>query len=204
MRLPSALTPLTHGPFAWFCTATTIAGLGAWVQTTASAWVMTELAPDPMMVGLVQAAAQLPVLFLVVPAGALADLVNRRRYLILTNAWMFVIAALLAGLYAFGQVGPWLLLGLTALLAAGAALNLPAWSSSLTQTVPRDTLVQAVAVNAMSFNVARAVGPSLVAVSSWRSVARPWPSPPTRPVSRSSPSSVAPFCALARRHRPRD
>ena len=161
MRFPSALTPLAHGQFAWFCTATTTAGLGAWIQSTASAWVMTELAPDPIMVSLVQAAAQLPVLLLVVPAGALADLVNRRRYLILTNAWMFFIAALLAGLYALGQVGPWLLLVLTALLAAGAALNSPAWSSSLTQMVPRDALAQAVAVNTMSFNVARAVGPSL-------------------------------------------
>jgi len=161
MRFPSALAPLAHGQFAWFCTATTIAGLGAWIQSTASAWVMTELAPDAMMVSLVQAAAQLPVLLLVVPAGALADLVNRRRYLILTNLWMFFIAALLAGLYALGQVGPSLLLVLTALLAAGAALNSPAWSSSLTLMVPRNALAQAVAVNTMSFNVARAVGPSL-------------------------------------------
>ena len=166
MRFPSALTPLAHGQFAWFCTATTIAGLGAWIQSTASAWAMTELAPDPMMVSLVQAAAQLPVLFLVVPAGALADLLNRRRYLILTNAWMFFVAALLAGLYALGQVGPSLMLVLTALLAAGAALNSPAWSSSLTLTVPRDALAQAVAVNTMSFNRRERLGLRW-AVTSW-------------------------------------
>src|SRR3954447_4697619 len=161
MRFPSALAPLAHGQFAWFCSATTISGLGTWVQSTASAWVMTDLAPDALMVSLIQAAAQLPVLLLVVPAGALADLVNRRRHLILTNAWMFFVAVLLAGLYALGQVGPWLLLALTALLAAGAALNSPAWSSSLTLTVPREALAPAIAMNAMSFNVARAVGPSL-------------------------------------------
>jgi MFS family permease len=69
-----------------------ISATGTWIQSTASAWVMTDLAPDALMVSLTQAAAQLPMLFLVVPAGALADLVDRRRYLVLTNIWMFVTA----------------------------------------------------------------------------------------------------------------
>jgi MFS family permease len=65
-----------------------VSALGTWIQNTASAWIMTDLAPSPMMVSLVQAAAQLPVLLLALPAGALADLMDRKRHLILTNLLM--------------------------------------------------------------------------------------------------------------------
>ena len=136
-----------------------IAALGTWIQSTTSAWTATDLAPDALMVSLTQAAAQLPILFLVVKAGALADLVDRRRYLVLTNVWMLAMAALLAVLYALGLVGPWLLLSsLTALLSVGVALNAPAWSSSVPLTVPRDDLPPAVLLNSMAFNLARAIG----------------------------------------------
>lgn len=161
MRLPSALTPLAHRQFTWICAGTTITALGTWIQSTASAWVMTDLAPDALMVSLTQAAAQLPALFLVIPAGALADLVDRKRYLVLTNAWMFATSALLAVLWAADQIGAWRLLALTALLAAGSALNAPAWSSSVALTVPREDLSQAVVLNSMGFNLARALGPAL-------------------------------------------
>lgn len=157
----SALAPLGHRQFAWLCAGTAISALGTLIQSTASAWVMTDLVPDPLMVSLIQAAAQLPVLFLVVPAGAFADLVDRRRYLVLTNAWMCATSAVLAVLWALGEVGPWLLLVLTALLAAGSALNAPAWSSSVGLTVPRDDLSQAVVLNSMGFNLARALGPAM-------------------------------------------
>ena len=161
MSLPLVLTPLKHRQFAWLCAGTMIAALGTWIQSTTSAWIMTDLAPDALMVSLTQAAAQLPILFLVVPAGALADLVDRRRYLVLTNVWMFAMAALLAVLYGLGLVGPWLLLALTALLSVGVALNAPAWSSSVPLTVPRDDLPRAVLLNSMGFNLARAIGPAL-------------------------------------------
>jgi MFS family permease len=159
--LSAALAPLAHRPFAWLCAGTTISALGTWIQATASAWVMTDLAPDALMVSLIQAAAQLPILVLAIPAGALADLVERRRYLILTNAWMLAAAAALAALYALDQIGPWLLLALTALLAAGAAMEGPAWSSSVPLTVPRESVSQGLVVNAMGFNLARAIGPAL-------------------------------------------
>ena len=161
MSLPLVLAPLKHRQFAWLCAGTMIAALGTWIQSTTSAWIMTDLAPDALMVSLTQAAAQLPILFLVVPAGALADLVDRRRYLVLTNVWMLAAAALLAVLYALGLVGPWLLLALTALLSVGVALNAPAWSSSVPLTVPRDDLPRAVLLNSMAFNLARAIGPAL-------------------------------------------
>ena len=160
LSLPLILAPLKHRQFAWLCAGTMISALGTWIQSTTSAWIMTSLAPDALMVSLTQA-AQLPILFLVVPAGALADLVDRRRYLVLTNVWMLAVAVLLAVLYGLGLVGPWLLLALTALLSVGVALNAPAWSSSFPLTVPRDDLPPAVLLNSMGFNLARAIGPAL-------------------------------------------
>src|SRR5262245_8170067 len=79
----SAWAPFASSAFFWVWLANTVSALGTWIQNTASAWIMTDLAPSPMMVSLVQAAAQLPVLLLALPAGALADLMDRKRHLIL-------------------------------------------------------------------------------------------------------------------------
>ncbi|WP_270934595.1 MFS transporter [Falsiroseomonas oryzae] len=157
----SALAPFRHRLFLWLWTGNAVSALGTWIQSTASAWVMTDLAPDPLMVSLTQAAAQLPVLLLALPAGALADVVDRRRYLVWTNLCMLACAGLLAITYAAGMVTAWTLLGLTALLAAFSAMNNPAWASSVPLTVPRQDLPQALVLNSIGFNVARAVGPAL-------------------------------------------
>src|SRR6478672_4817410 len=119
----SAWAPFASYAFCWLWLANTVSALGTWIQNTASAWIMTDLAPSPMMVSLVQAAAQLPVFLLALPAGALADLVDRKRYLILTNMLMLAAAAILAIVAALGRVDAAILLALTALLAVGAALN---------------------------------------------------------------------------------
>src|SRR3974390_3314573 len=84
----SAWAPFASYAFCWLWLANTVSALGTWIQNTASAWIMTDLAPSPIMVSLVQAAAQLPVLLLALPAGALADLMDRKRLLILTNVLM--------------------------------------------------------------------------------------------------------------------
>ena len=76
----SPFAPFRHRQFAWLWAASVVSAFGVFIQATATAWVMTDLAPDPMMVSLVQAASQLPFLLLALPAGALADIVDRRRY----------------------------------------------------------------------------------------------------------------------------
>ena len=88
----SAWAPFSSHAFCWLWLANTVSALGTWIQNTASAWIMTDLAPSPMMVSLVQVAAQLPVLLLALPAGALADLMDLRRNLILSNMLMLVAA----------------------------------------------------------------------------------------------------------------
>lgn len=153
--------PFANRGFVWLWVANIIAALGISVQGAASGWMMTDLAPNPMMVSLVQAAAQLPILLLALPAGALADLIDRRRYLILTNMLMLFSAAALATLTALGLVDSLILLGATCLLSVGFALNNPAWAASVPLMVPRHALPQALVLNAVGFNIARAIGPAL-------------------------------------------
>src|SRR6188472_4725428 len=106
----SAWAPFASHAFCWLWLANTVTALGTWIQNTASAWIMTDLAPSPMMVSLVQAAAQLPVLVLALPAGALADLMDRKRHLILTNMLMLAAAVILALVAALGRLDATLLL----------------------------------------------------------------------------------------------
>src|SRR3954452_10799807 len=106
----SAWAPFANRAFCWLWLANTVSALGTWIQNAASAWIMTDLAPSPIMVSLVQAAAQLPALLLALPAGAMADLMDRKRHLILTNLLMLAAAAMLAILAALGRVDAMILL----------------------------------------------------------------------------------------------
>jgi MFS family permease len=157
----SAWAPLASRTFFWLWLANIVNSLGTWIQNTASGWIMTDLAPSPIMVSLVQTAAQLPVFLLALPAGALADLMDRKRNLMLTNMFMLAVAGALAIFAALGHVDVTVLLVMTALLAVGAALNNPAWGASVQLTVPRQDLPQALIVNSVGFNIARVVGPAV-------------------------------------------
>jgi MFS family permease len=135
-------------------------------------WLMTSLAPSPLMVGLMQTAENAPLFLLALPAGALADIVDRRRLLLYTQAWMLVSAVALGLLTLFGLTTPWVLLLLIFALGLGAALNAPAWQAIMPELVPRSELAAAVSLNSVAFNIARAVGPALggfvvAAVGSW-------------------------------------
>jgi MFS family permease len=123
--------------------------------------MMTSLDPSPLMVSLVQAASMLPVFLLALPAGAAADIIDRRVYLIGAQAWVLSVAALLALLTWAGVLGPWGLLVFTFCIGMGNALNFPAWAATTPELVPREDLVQAIALNGIGFNLSRAVGPAI-------------------------------------------
>jgi MFS family permease len=131
------------------------------MQNVGSAWLMTDLAASPLMVALVQAATNLPFFVLAVPAGALADIVDRRRLLLVAQSWMLLVAVVLAVATFTGQMTPWLLLALTFLLGLGSALNAPAWQAATPDLVAREEVPAAVALSGISMNGARAVGPAL-------------------------------------------
>jgi predicted MFS family arabinose efflux permease len=122
---------------------------------------MTVIDGSPLMVGLVQAAVALPVFLVILPAGALADMVDRRRFLLITQGWMVLAAGTLGILTLFHVVTPWILLGFTFVLGLGAVMNDPAWQAITPELVPAEYHAAAVAMNSAGFNVARAVGPAL-------------------------------------------
>ncbi|MFT8245429.1 MFS transporter [Roseomonas sp. BN140053] len=161
MPLPAAFLPLRHPNFRLLWVATLFSNMGGWVQNTGAGWLMTSLDDRPAMVSAVQAASLLPVFLLAAPAGALADIVDRRRFLITAQLWMTGVALLLCLLAALEVVGPWGLLALTFALGIGTAVNFPAWAAVTPELVPRSDLAQAIVLNGIGFNLARSVGPAL-------------------------------------------
>jgi MFS family permease len=141
--------------------AAVVSYTGTWMQNVGAGWLMTQLTTSPLMVSLVQAAAAIPVFLVVLPAGALADMVDRRRLLLFTQSWMVAAAAALGVLTLVNAVTPWVLLAFTFLMGVGAVMNDPAWQAITPEVVSPVRHASAVALNSAGFNVARAVGPAL-------------------------------------------
>ena len=160
-RPVSAWAPLGEPLFRSLWIASVISYTGTWMQNVGAGWLMTQLTMNPLMVGLVQAAGAVPVFLVILPAGALADMVDRRRFLLLTQGWMVLASATLGILTLTSCVGPWVLLLFTFLLGLGAVMNDPAWQAITPELVPSKQHASAVALNSAGFNVARAVGPAM-------------------------------------------
>jgi predicted MFS family arabinose efflux permease len=122
---------------------------------------MTSLDPDPLVVSLVQVAATMPMVLFALPAGALADIVDQRRFLIGAETFIAVVSTLFAALVWFHLITPGSLLLFAFLIEAGSAVTAPAWQSVVPQLVPRQELPAAVAMNSAGINVSRAIGPAL-------------------------------------------
>ncbi len=159
-----AWAPLRRPVFRRLWTAALVSNMGTWMQNMGAAWLMTELTRSPAMVALVQAAQSLPLFLLALPAGALADIVDRRVQLLVAQVWMLAFAGGLAAMTYAGLTTPAWLLALTFLIGCGAAAMNPAWSASVQELVPRHELTSAVALNSMALNLSRAVGPALAGV----------------------------------------
>lgn len=161
MGLPPALLPLRNAVFRRMWLAFVVSSLGVWLQNTGAGWLMTTLSPDPLTVSLVQAATILPMCLLALPAGAIADIVDRRLFLLLTQGWTMIAATILATLTLLDMITVWSLLTLTFAIGIGSAMTAPAWGALAPELVPRNDLVQAIALNGIGFNLARAIGPAL-------------------------------------------
>ena len=157
----SAWTPLSHPVFRALWIASLVSNIGTWMQNVGAAWTMTSLSPSPLMVALVQSATSLPVFVVGLPAGSIADIVDRRRLLLVTQTWMLAAAALLAVLAFADLMTATLLLALTFALGIGVAMNTPTWQAITAELVPPSELMRAVALNALPINIGRAIGPAL-------------------------------------------
>jgi MFS family permease len=205
----SAWTPLRHTWFRALWIAQFVANTGTWAQTVGAQWLMGDLGGSALQIALVQTAATLPVFLLVIPAGALGDIRDRRRMLLLSQTLMLLASAALAVLTAADGVTPNRLLALTAALAVGQALAAPCFQAVQPELVPREELALAALLNGANANVARAVGPAigglLVAVAGPAAafalnsvsflgvlaVLYRWPRPPTRRLLGAEPIGQA-------------
>ena len=160
-RAASAWAPLREPLFRSLWIAAVVSYTGTWMQNVGAGWLMTQLTTSPLMVSLVQAACAVPVILVVLPAGALADMIDRRRLLLFTQSWMIVAAAALGLLTLQHATSPWILLAFTFLLGVGAVMNDPAWQAITPEVISPARHASAVALNSAGFNVARAVGPAL-------------------------------------------
>ena len=154
-------SPLRHGRFRLFYAGSIAAALGYTMQATVAAWLMTTLTPSALMVALVQTASTAPSLLFGLIAGALADIVDRRRVVLITQGVLVVATLGLGVATLMGLIGPFTLLALTFLIGAGFTFYLPAQQSSVNDLVSRQDLPRAVALGAVAFNLARAVGPAM-------------------------------------------
>jgi MFS family permease len=156
-----SLAPLREQVFRALWIATLVSNLGTWMQDVSESWLMVSLTKSPILVALVETAGSLPVVLLALPAGAFADLIDRRRLLLITQLWMLIAAALMAAFTFGGIMRPWLLLLMTFALGLGSAMNSPAWQAIVPELVPRSELPAAVTLSSVAFNLSRAVGPAI-------------------------------------------
>ena len=160
----SAWSPLRNGLFRSLWIATIVSNVGTWMQDVGAGWLMTSLSSSPSMVALVEAADSIPVMLLALPAGALADIVDRRRLLIAAQVYLLVVAGLLGILTLLDLTTSWVLLGFVFALGVGSAVVMPAWSAIVPDLVRPDELSSAVALNSIAINVSRAIGPAIAGV----------------------------------------
>jgi MFS family permease len=157
----SAWDPFRNRMYRALWLAQFVANTGTWAQTVGAQWLMGDLGGGPFEIALVQVAMTLPVFLLVVPAGALGDILDRRRLLLSGQSLMFSGAAGLALVTANGQAMPVTVLGMTAAMAVGQALCLPSFQAIQSELVPLRQIPQAALLNGANANVGRAVGPAV-------------------------------------------
>src|SRR6516165_8758976 len=172
----SFAAPFRYPAFTVIWTATLVSNVGGWMYSAASGWLMTSLDPDPLTVALVQAASSLPICLFAIPAGALADIFDKRKFLIVVESITTAVSAIYAVIVGLGWATPGNLLVFTFLIGAAGAMTVPAWQAVVTYLVPKDDLPPAIAANSVGVNISRAIGPALggLTISAYGSVAPFW------------------------------
>ncbi|ROR09852.1 MFS transporter [Erwinia sp. JUb26] len=153
--------PLSQPVFRLLWIATVVSNIGSWMNDVGVNWTMLTLSADPLSVALVQAASSLPMFLFALPSGVMADIVDRRKYLLFSQLWVFIAAAGLTVLSFTGHVTPPILLIAAFLLSAGAAMSSPPFQAIVPDLVRKEELGPAIALNSLGINISRAIGPAL-------------------------------------------
>ena len=152
-------TPLQNRVFAMLWLAWMTSNICMWMSDVAASWMMTSLSNSPIMVALIQTASNLPVFLMGLPSGALADIVNRKKYFVITQIWLAGVAALLCFFTFVGSLSAELLLVLTFMNGIGLAMRWPVFAAIIPDLVNREQLPAALALNGMAMNASRIIGP---------------------------------------------
>ena len=153
--------PLRYPTFRKIWLASLLSNLGLMIQGVGAAWAMTQMTAAADKVALVQTALMLPIMLISMPAGAIADMYDRRIVSLISLLISLTGATMLAVLAWTGHVTPNILLAFCFIVGSGMALFGPAWQSSVSEQVPSDVLPSAVALNGISYNIARSFGPAI-------------------------------------------
>ena len=153
--------PLRHVVFRRIWLASLLSNLGLLIQGVGAAWAMTQMTSSADMVALVQTALMLPIMLIAMPAGAIADMYDRRIVSLISLGIALAGATALTVLAWLDLITPKTLLAFCFIVGSGNALFGPAWQSSVSEQVPADTLPAAVALNGISYNIARSFGPAI-------------------------------------------
>ena len=153
--------PLSSPVFRALWIATIVSNIGTWMHDVGAGWLMTSLSPSPLLVALVQTATTLPMFLLALPAGALADIVDRRKLLLAAQLLGVLAAFLLAIVTLQHRVTPEVLLAATFVLGIAAALSAPVFQAIVPELVDKHALPDAIALNSLGVNISRAIGPAL-------------------------------------------
>ena len=161
LKATGALAPFASSSFLVLWLATVLSNVGTWMHDVGAGWLMASLSPSPLYVALVQTATTLPIFLFALPAGALADILDKRKLLAVVQIIMAITALALGYTVFRGEITPVLLLVLTFVMGIGAAISAPAWQSIVPSLVPKNLLQQAVALNSVGINLSRAIGPAI-------------------------------------------
>lgn len=157
----SAWAPLRITIFRWLWIASLASNVGTFMHNVGASWLMTDLTRSPTLISLLQTVYAAPGFLLALPAGALADVVDRKKLLVASQSFMLAVATTMGVLTLTDRITTTWLLLLTFLLSVGGTVNMPVWTSITPEVVPRDELPQAVALNSISSNLAQSVGPAV-------------------------------------------
>jgi MFS family permease len=155
------LAVLRHPAFCWIWAASLLSNLGNWMETVGQSWLVQKQTASPLLLELLAAAEFVPVALLALPAGVLADRLDRRKLVLVGQMGMMVFGAVLAVLTHLGRATPGVIIAISFLEGAAWAAVMPAWQALVPALVPPDELPSAIALNSAQFNVARFLGPML-------------------------------------------
>ena len=160
-RLPQVVRALRNPNFRLFWSGNLLSNIGTWMQNVAQGWLVLVLTNSPFWLGVVGFAGSIPFLFFTLFGGVIADRVDKRRLLLITQSTMMILAFLLAGLAWFKVITVWEVVVIAFLNGTAMSMNQPSYQALVPRLVQREDLTNAIALNSAQFNMSRILGPSL-------------------------------------------